>query len=118
MRYPRMTVHTTVRYEAAHWLPGVPEGHQCGRMHGHSYVLTISVTGQVDPVTGFVIDFADIKKATTPLLDVLDHHVINDIIPNPTVENQLLWWADTLDIPNITRLHLQETANNSATLDL
>lgn len=114
-----VTISTDVRYEAAHFLPNVGKHHQCSRMHGHSYVLTVSVTGPVDQHTGFVMDFSDLKAAISVHRDKFDHHTINDLIPNPTVENQLYWWAENLcDIPGLSRLHLQETATNSATIYL
>lgn len=105
------------RYEAAHWLPYVPEGHQCGRMHGHSYHLTVIVSGPIRR-NGFVMDFAKIKDVVGGLIKQLDHRCLNDIrgLENPTVENQLVWFWDllTLALP-ITELRLRETANNSAT---
>jgi len=38
----------TFRFDAAHTLPCVPEGHKCSRMHGHSYRVDIHVVGAVD----------------------------------------------------------------------
>jgi len=103
-------------YEAAHWLPLVPEGHQCGRMHGHSYHLTVTIRGPVG-LDGFVIDFADVKAAVLPLVKQLDHQTLNEIdgLDNPTVENQLVWFWDRLPIPGLFELHLRETRTNSAT---
>ena len=34
-------------FEAAHKLPNVPEGHKCGRLHGHSFVVRLYITGNV-----------------------------------------------------------------------
>ena len=111
---PTIDVSCEFRYEAAHWLPKVPDGHQCGRMHGHSYHLTVTVVGPVRP-DGFVIDFADIKAAVNPLIEQLDHQCLNDVIDNPTVENQLIFLWDNIDIPGLHELTLRETATNSAT---
>ena len=55
---PTVEISCEFTYEAAHWLPHVPEGHQCGRMHGHSYHLIVTVAGP-GHANGFVIDFAD-----------------------------------------------------------
>ena len=38
-------------FDAAHWLPHVPEGHKCGRMHGHTYRVLNDVTGLENPTT-------------------------------------------------------------------
>src|SRR2546421_12500234 len=77
-------------FEAAHRLPGVPTGHKCARLHGHSYRLIVHVSGDVDPVTGMVIDFADVKAAVKPLIEAhLDHYYLNEVegLDNPTSEN-------------------------------
>ena len=37
------------RFEAAHSLPNVPEGHKCARLHGHSFFVRLTITGDVDP---------------------------------------------------------------------
>jgi len=51
------------RFEAAHRLPLVPEGHKCARLHGHSYRVEIHAGGPVDPRSGWIMDFADIDAA-------------------------------------------------------
>lgn len=80
-------------FEAAHRLPAVPDGHKCGRLHGHSYRLEVHVEGDVDLDTGMVMDFAEIKAAVAPVLDRLDHHYLNEVegLENPTSENVARW---------------------------
>jgi 6-pyruvoyltetrahydropterin/6-carboxytetrahydropterin synthase len=84
--------------EAAHRLPNVPEGHKCSRLHGHSFVIEIHVTGLVDTHTGWVVDFAEISKAFAPLYEVLDHHYLNEVdgLDNPTSENLAKWVWDRM----------------------
>ena len=41
------TVFVEDSFDAAHWLPNVPEGHKCGRMHGHTYRVRLEVSGDV-----------------------------------------------------------------------
>jgi len=41
----RVAVYCEFEFEAAHFLPHVPEDHKCHRMHGHSYHVTIYVEG-------------------------------------------------------------------------
>ena len=43
------TLFKDFQFEAAHRLPHVPEGHKCGRLHGHSFMVRLEVTGEVDP---------------------------------------------------------------------
>ena len=46
------------RFEAAHKLPRVPEGHKCARLHGHSFKVELAIRGPVDERTGWFIDYA------------------------------------------------------------
>ncbi len=43
------TLFKDFTFEAAHHLPHVPEGHKCGRLHGHSFMVRLEITGEVDP---------------------------------------------------------------------
>jgi 6-pyruvoyltetrahydropterin/6-carboxytetrahydropterin synthase len=86
-------------------------------MHGHTYVLTVTVSGPVDEHTGWVVDFADIKTAVNPLIARLDHRLLNDIIPNPTAENQVKWLWEHLDLPGLSLLTLREGLENTVSFD-
>lgn len=69
-------------FSAAHFLT-IP-GHKCEALHGHNYVVTVVVEGDVDPDTGFVVDFAVVKDILRPVIATVDHRVL---IPtrNPAV---------------------------------
>lgn len=110
-----MRITCEFHYDSAHRLPRVPEGHKCGRLHGHTYHLTVTVDGPVGG-DGFVVDFADVKAAVKPVIAQLDHHYLNDIdgLENPTVENQLPWIWDRIDLPGLCQLRLQEGMGNAA----
>ncbi|MFO5907038.1 6-carboxytetrahydropterin synthase QueD, partial [Pseudomonas aeruginosa] len=64
-------------FESAHRLPHVPEGHKCGRLHGHSFRVAIHIEGEVDPHTGWIRDFAEIKAIFKPIYEQLDHNYLN-----------------------------------------
>lgn len=108
-----MEIYKEFTFEAAHRLPYVPEGHKCGRLHGHSFRVEIHVRGPVDPHTGWIIDFADIKAAFQPLYEQLDHNYLNEIpgLENPTSENLSLWIWDKLKptLPLLARVVVKET---------
>ncbi|HEY2092618.1 MAG TPA: 6-carboxytetrahydropterin synthase QueD [Thermoanaerobaculia bacterium] len=101
------------RFEAAHWLPNVPEGHKCRRMHGHSFRGEVAVRGEVDPATGWVVDFADIKRAVDPVVAQLDHYLLNEIegLRNPTSEILAAWFWNKLaaGVPGLYRVTIEET---------
>jgi len=100
-------------FEAAHRLPFVPEDHKCARLHGHSYRVEIHVGGDVDPATGWIMDFAEIKSAFKPLLGQLDHYYLNEIegLENPTSENLARWIWERLELvlPGLSQTVVRET---------
>ncbi len=65
------TLFKDFTFEAAHRLPHVPEGHKCGRLHGHSFMVRLEITGEVNPHTGWIIDFAELKAAFKPTYERL-----------------------------------------------
>lgn len=112
-----MDIFREFGFEAAHRLPHVPDGHKCGRLHGHSYRVEVRVRGDVDPSSGMVVDFADLSAAFGPLHDQLDHHTLNGVagLANPTAENLAVWIWQRLDLPGLTAVTVRETANCGAT---
>jgi 6-pyruvoyltetrahydropterin/6-carboxytetrahydropterin synthase len=71
------------------------------------------VLGEVDPVTGWLMDFDDIKQAFAPLLEQLDHHYLNEIegLENPTSEILTRWIFERLkpDLPELSAVEIRET---------
>jgi 6-pyruvoyltetrahydropterin/6-carboxytetrahydropterin synthase len=116
MQSPVVELVKDFRFEAAHWLPNVPEGHKCRRMHGHSFRGEVAVRGQVDPRTGWLIDFADLKRAVDPIVARLDHYLLNEIegLENPTSESLAVWiWAHLApSVPLLSRITIEETCTS------
>jgi len=110
----RTTATKEFRFEAAHSLPHLPEGHKCRNVHGHSYRFTVEVTGEVDD-RGFVMDYAEIKDIVKPLVDDLDHCNLNHKFSWPTTaENLAEWIYKTLkEKMPVTRIVFCETASTS-----
>lgn len=110
-----MQIYKTFTIDSAHRLTGVPEGHKCGRIHGHTFTIELHVSGDVDPTTGFVIDFAEIAKSFDPIREQLDHTFLNDIegLDNPTSENIAKWiWVRLKhNLPGLVQIVIKETPN-------
>lgn len=90
----RVTIGREIRFSAAHYLPHVPDGHKCKRMHGHSYRVVVELTGEVTEPLGWIYDFGMLDAAMKQLLfDFLDHRTLNEIdgLTNPTSENVVAW---------------------------
>jgi 6-pyruvoyltetrahydropterin/6-carboxytetrahydropterin synthase len=88
----------TYRFESAHYLPLVPDGHKCKRLHGHNYRVDIVLRGELDS-RGFVKDFAEIDELVRPLIKEIDHRVLNEIdgLSNPTAENIAAWFFERIE---------------------
>ena len=104
------------RFEAAHFLPNVAEGHKCRRIHGHSFRGEVAVRGPVGEKSGWVMDFADLKQAVEPLVERLDHYLLNDVegLENPTSERIAIWLWDRLapTLPGLHRVTIEETCTS------
>jgi len=114
----QISLTKTFGFEAAHWLPCFPEGHKCRRMHGHSFKVDVVVAGEVDPSTGYLIDFAEIKQAVEPIEKQLDHYLLNNIegLENPTAELLAKWIFDRLkpSLPLLDSVCVRETCTSAA----
>jgi 6-pyruvoyltetrahydropterin/6-carboxytetrahydropterin synthase len=112
-----VTLSKTFRIEAAHLLPRVPEGHKCRRLHGHSYSIGVVVSGPVDPETGWLMDYAAIAEAFSPLFQQLDHHYLNEVegLENPTSEILARWIWERLKprLPELTEIRIDETCTSA-----
>lgn len=108
-----MNVYKTFPIEAARSLPNLPDGHPCKNVHGHSFKITITVCGDVDEHTGFVLDFSNIDAAFKPIHDQIDHSYLNKIdgLDNPSSENLCKWiWAELIpSLPGLSQIEIKET---------
>ncbi len=106
-------------FDAAHYLPRVPAGHKCGRLHGHSYRVILGLEGDLDARLGWVQDFGEIKAAFAPVLARLDHVCLNDVpgLENPTAENLAIHIYDELKgvLPLLADVTVCESPTSTAT---
>ncbi len=111
-----MEIFKEFTFEAAHRLPNVPEGHKCARLHGHSYRVALHVRGPVGAESGWVQDFADLKRAWRPMHELLDHRYLNEIegLENPTSEVLARWiWARVRpQLPGLCQIVVRETCTS------
>jgi 6-pyruvoyltetrahydropterin/6-carboxytetrahydropterin synthase len=100
------------RFSASHQLAGLPDDHQCSRLHGHNYLIEVELSSETLDATGFVIDFGELKAIKKVIDEVYDHRHLNDIFDfNPTAENMAKAMYDSWKIgyPQITAVRVQET---------
>jgi 6-pyruvoyltetrahydropterin/6-carboxytetrahydropterin synthase len=102
----RTRIGRSYRFEAAHRLPNVPDGHKCKNLHGHNYRVEIVVSGQLDD-RGFVMDFAEIDTAIAPLIEKVDHRFLNEVegLENPTAEIIAAWFFQRISGCQLVRVY-------------
>lgn len=91
-----MKIYKEFFLEAAHFLPSAPSGHPNSRVHGHSFRLRVTLEGQPQTDTGLLMHLGDISEAMQPIIDQLDHHLLNEVegLGAATLENIIRWiWA-------------------------
>jgi 6-pyruvoyltetrahydropterin/6-carboxytetrahydropterin synthase len=116
------------RFESAHRLPRVPEGHPCGRMHGHGFEVILhadqdlaGLNPETDSGLDMGLDFDQLDALWAPLHAELDHACLNDIpgLDNPTSEHLSHWIWDRLkpQLPALSWVTVYETATAGCHFD-
>ncbi len=99
--------------------------------HGHSYLCEVTVTGRVDPITGFAVDLSLLDRAlASEVVERFDHRNINVDVPEfadgllvPTGENLARFIAERVQVAlgddcQVVRVRVAEDATLSATYEL
>ena len=87
------TISKEFHFSASHQLAGLPETHQCARLHGHNYILVAKLESDTLKMPGFVLDYGELTFVKDAA-DAMDHRHLNDLFDfNPTSELiiQELW---------------------------
>lgn len=99
--------------ESARFLPKLEKSHPCSRMHGHSFKIILTLVGEADPHIGWVIDYNDIQAKMKPILELIDHRVLNEVpgLENPTSEYLAKWIYEKArgELPTLVRVTVAET---------
>jgi len=74
-------------FDAAHSLEGTfPPGHQCARLHGHRYVVTLTISAASD--ADVLVDYHELGAGLEDILARYDHRNLRDVMRRPsTCEN-------------------------------
>jgi 6-pyruvoyltetrahydropterin/6-carboxytetrahydropterin synthase len=110
-----MLIFKEITFDSAHYLPQLHESHKCRQMHGHTYRLKVWLEGKPD-ARGWVMDFAEVKRIMEPVMEKIDHKVLNEVegLDNPTCELVAIWIWDRLKpgLPLLKRIELHETPSS------
>lgn len=106
-------------FEAAHDLAENVVGrddHPYSRIHGHSFVVTLTLRAAKLAPEGWIIDFADLRAIAEELRARLDHRLLNSIpgLERPTLENTAAWIfnAAVADAPALHKVELARPTLN------
>ena len=94
-----MRIYKDFHFEAAHYLPSAAPGTANARVHGHSFRARVTLAGEPDPQTGYVVHFDDLAAAIKDAQAELDHRLLNDVpgLAAPTLERIAVWLWNRLD---------------------
>jgi 6-pyruvoyltetrahydropterin/6-carboxytetrahydropterin synthase len=71
---------------------------KCENPHGHNYKVQVTLRGETLDEAGLLLDFKELKQILRPVVDYLDHQMINDLEPfttlNPSAENLARYFFD------------------------
>ena len=82
------TVSKQFTFSASHQIDGLRPGHKCGRLHGHTYTVRITVDSTMLDAVGMVMDFSAFEPIAEAVRVKYDHRHLNSAMgSNPTAEN-------------------------------
>jgi len=111
------TIRKMFSFSASHVLNGLPEGHQCGRFHGHNYVIIVELRSDLLDGTSFVLDYGKLDPIKNWIADTLEHRHLNEIVPGqPSAENIAKWIFHTWkgQYPKLHAIEIKETDKTTA----
>jgi 6-pyruvoyltetrahydropterin/6-carboxytetrahydropterin synthase len=123
------TISKEFHFSASHVLYGLDDGHPCGRMHGHNYVIVVELQSDTLNDVGFVKDYRELDPIKAFIDDHLDHRHLNDILlydgqkerllfhgnPSAEIMAEQLYLIFHRMVPEVTAVTVKETPKTAAT---
>lgn len=115
-----MTHHLTQRFyfEAAHTLQRKIEAEGSRRIHGHTYIAEVTLSGEPDRGSGMLLDLGFFKQALDTVRLQLDHHLLDEVagLGQPTLENlcSFIWAQLQGTLPQMSRVTVRREASGDA----
>lgn len=77
-------------FSASHQLIGLPEDHQCARLHGHNYAVVVELASLTLNAHGFVRDYGELAPLKAWIDDTFDHRHLNEVLADDMVTAEKL----------------------------
>src|SRR5882757_8383242 len=109
---PMYEVTVEATFSSGHYLRNYRG--KCENPHGHNYKVQVTLAGKDLDEAGLLLDFKLLKQVMRPVVDYLDHQMINDLEPfttlNPSAENLARYFYDK------SKLQLNEMTKGRVTV--
>ena len=114
-------ISQTFFFDAAHTLRRDIEAEGSRRIHGHTYNAEVTLSGQIDPATGMVLDLGLVRQAIDRLRPQLDHHFLDEVpgLGPATLENlaAFIWRFIAQELPTLVQVRVwRQGVGDSCTL--
>lgn len=83
------TISKQFNFSASHIIEGLPDQHPCSRLHGHNYVVKLTLAAEELNTTGFVVDYNGLVVFKNMIDETLDHRHLNDVLTGPTTAESI-----------------------------
>jgi 6-pyruvoyltetrahydropterin/6-carboxytetrahydropterin synthase len=117
-------------FSASHQLSGLDECHPCSRLHGHNYIVRLTLRCEELNEVGFVYDYRNLDSFKQWIDDTVDHRDLNEVMAslginsNPTAEAMARWFRavamEMIDLPRGCKISVSvsETPKTWATYEV
>ena len=102
-------ISATASFEASHYIDAEAGALHYRRVHGHSFVVTASVSASAPDRDGWVMDLGALEELLKRTLSGLDHTVLNEVpgLEKPTFEHILLWIESRMKAEGVSPSRLE-----------
>ncbi len=116
-QHEEATVVKELVFDSAHFITDHPD--KCVNLHGGRYAMNVKVKDNIDPLTGFVLDYGYLKRiAKQKIVNELDHHNLNYVAAelswrsSTELLNIYIWEKLIEYLPGLTELQIYETSQS------
>ncbi len=117
VKHEEAQVSKELVFDSAHFITDHPD--KCVNLHGGRYAMNVKVKDQIDPLTGFVVDYGYLKRiAKEKIVNQLDHHNLNYVSAelswrSSTELLSIFIWERLIEyLPSLTELQIYETSQS------